>query len=175
MNSRVLANEKQKPQSWLIFLFSIVLLIVLISLSSLAYKKWNTDKGQQINLPALISQQQLILAQEDVINTNWLRTLDPFIKNVEGRIVWSKTLQKGVMEFVGLPEISDNKKYQLWIYDLVGNNTNPLLSAEFTKVSLEKTLILFSSKSFVNSPFKFELLLKTDGEETSQPLFLAQP
>ena len=175
MNSRVLTNEEQKHPSWLLFLLSIVLLFTLISLTNLAYKKWIIDPNQQTNLPAITSQQQLILTQEDVINTNWLRTLDPLIKNVEGRIVWSKVLQQGVMEFVGLPQISDNKKYQLWIYDLVGEDTKPLLSAEFTKVSSKKMLIPFSSEVVVNSPFKFELLLKTNGEEISQPLFLAQP
>lgn len=171
----MLTNEEQKHPSWLLFLLSIVLLFTLISLTNLAYKKWIIDPNQQTNLPAITSQQQLILTQEDVINTNWLRTLDPLIKNVEGRIVWSKVLQQGVMEFVGLPQISDNKKYQLWIYDLVGEDTKPLLSAEFTKVSSKKMLIPFSSEVVVNSPFKFELLLKTNGEEISQPLFLAQP
>lgn len=175
MNTRVLANEKEKHPLWMTVLFSIVLLALVVSVSNFSYKKWISNTNQPINSPELLSEQQLILNQDDVINTNWLRTLDPLVKNVEGRIVWSNVLQKGMMEFVALPTISDNQKYQLWIYDLVGKDTKPILSSEFSEVGSEKTFISVTSNELIISPFKFELLLKTEGEEVSQPLFLAQP
>jgi len=175
VNSRVLTNQQQKQPIWLTVLITIALLFTVISLSSLAYKKWMVDASQQKNQSTFVIQQQLILTQEDVINTNWLRTLDPLVKNVEGRIVWSNILQKGVMEFVGLPKIGDNQKYRLWIYDLVGKDTKPIFSKEFSEASSDVLLIPFSSKELIISPFKFELMLKTEGEELSQPLFLAQP
>ena len=175
MNSRVLTNQQHKQPLWLIALLTIALLVTLTSLIGLAYKKWVDEPAQQKNQSELMLQQQSILGQEDVINTNWLRTLNPLVKNVEGRIVWSNILQEGVMEFVGLPEISDNQKYQLWIFDLVGKDTKPIFSKEFSEVNSKALLISFSAKELILSPFKFELMLKTKGEDLSQPLFLAQP
>lgn len=175
LNTRVLTNEKEKHPLWMTILFSIVLLALVFLVANYSYKKWIGNYNEPINSSELLSEQQLILNQDDVINTNWLRTLDPLVKNVEGRIVWSNVLQKGVMEFIALPKISDDQKYQLWIYDLVGKDTKPVLSHEFNEVNSEKMLIPVASKVLINSPFKFELLLKTEGEENSQPLFLAQP
>ena len=175
MNNKVITDQQQKQPFWLTALLVLFLLISLILLGNLAYKKWFAEPSQQKNQSALVIQQQLILNQTDVINTNWLHTLNPLVKNVEGQIAWSNLLQKGVMEFIGLPEIKDNQKYQLWIYDLTGKDTKPIFSTEFSESSSETLLLPFSSKELIKSPFKFELKLKTEGEETSQPLFLAQP
>jgi len=165
-------NSKYSPW-YLAFLVGAVLFLGYIN--SGIYKDWiSKSKGPQ-NQSALLEQQNTILNQDDVINTNWLRTLNPLVKNVEGRIVWSNILQKGIMEFVGLPEIAKNQKYQLWIYDLAGKDTKPVFSDEFSEVSEEALLIPFSAKKIITAPFKFELLLKTEGKEVSEPLFLAQP
>ena len=174
MNSKALLNQPQKP-FWRKALIVGLLLITLASLSGLAYEKWKSEPDQKTNQSALILQQQFIMTQSDAINTNWLRTLNPLVKNVEGRLAWSNLLQQGVMEFNLLPKIANNQHYQLWIYDLVGKDSRPILSNKFSVLNSKKTLIPFSSKEQVNAPFKFELVLKTDGEEISQPLFLAQP
>ncbi len=175
MNSRLITKQHQKQPLWLVVLLVIALFVVLISAGNFAYKKWVIDPIQQSNQSELALKQQFLLAQDNVINTNWLRTLDPLVKNVEGRVVWSNILQQGVMEFVGLPEIADNQKYQLWIYDLAGKDTKPIFSKEFSESNSETLLLPFSSKELIYSPFKFELMLKTEGEDLSQPLFLAQP
>jgi len=175
VNSRVLTNQQQKQPLWLMVFLIIALLLIVISLSGLAYKKWITEPSQQINKSALVSEQQLILGQVDVINTNWLRTLDPLVKNTEGRVIWSNILQKGIMEFIGLPNIANNQRYQLWLFDVVGKDTKPIFATEFSEVSSKTLLIPFSSEKLIISPFKFELMLKTEGEDLSQPLFLAQP
>lgn len=170
-----MTNQQQKQPLWLTVLLAIALLFTLISLSGLVYKKWIATPSQQIHYSALVIQQQLILTQTDVINTNWLRTLDPLVKNTEGRIAWSNLLQKGVMEFIGLPDIDNNQRYQLWIYDVDGEDTKPIFATEFSDINSKNLLIPFSSKKMIVSPFKFELMLKTEGEDLSQPLFLAQP
>ena len=171
----MITNHQQKQSRWLMVLIVIVSIVVLMLVANLAYKKWVVAPIQQANQSELVTKQQFLLAQDDVINTNWLRTLDPLVKNVEGRVLWSNMLQQGVIEFVGLPEIEDNQKYQLWIYDLVGENTKPIFSKEFSEFSSEKLLLPFSSKELIYNPFKFELMLKTEGEDVNQPLFLAQP
>lgn len=174
MNKNEITNQQGK--SPLKLLAIVILLVVLAIFASKYYKEWQKNPNQESQQSDLILEQQFILTQTDVINTNWLRTLNPLVKNVEGRVVWSNVLQKGVMEFVGLPKIKDNQQYRLWIYDLVGEDTKPIFSTEFSKVLSDKYLIPFNSNSsMIKSPFKFELMLKTEGEETSQPLFLAQP
>ena len=127
------------------------------------------------NQSALIQQQQFILKQDDVINTHWLRTLNPLIKNVEGRVVWSNLLQKGIMEFVGLPKLKNHEAYQLWIYDLIGETNKPIFAKEFSDSNTGSLLIPFAAKELITLPFKFELLLKSEDQSSSQPLFLAQP
>lgn len=173
MNSTVPSNQQGK--SSLSPLMIIIMLSLVVLLSLFTYKKWIATPDQQKNQSALILQQEFISTQTDAINTNWLRTLNPLVKNVEGTLVWSNHLQKGVMEFVGLPQIANNQYYQLWIYDLIGKDTKPVFSTKFKQVVSEKFLIPFSASTLINSPFKFELMLSTDGDANSQPLFLAQP
>lgn len=175
MNSIVLTNQQTKRPMWQLILLTIALLFALTFLGGLVYKKWIAEPIQQKNKSELIIQQELLLSQDNVINTNWLHTLNPLVKNVEGRVVWSNILQKGVMEFIGLPKIEKNQQYQLWIYDLVGKDTKPILSKEFNETTSTTMLIPFTSKELILSPFKFELVLKTEGVEFTQPLFLAQP
>lgn len=164
-------NQGKKKSIWL----SIVLFLILVLVGAYAYQEWRHSPRQQVNQPEIIELQNSILEQNDAINTNWLRTLNPLVENVEGRIVWSNTLQKGVMEFFDLPRIADDHKYQLWIYDLTEKNSKPILSKEFTDVSANLMLVPFSPKELILSPFKFELMLKTEDQTPSQPLFLAQP
>ena len=173
MNNDITTNQQGKSPVWILAI--VILLLTVAVFGNNYYKKWTKNPHQETHQSALVLEQQFILTQTDAINTNWLRTLNPLVKNVEGRIVWSNVLQKGVMEFVGLPEIEKNQQYRLWIYDLVGKDTKPIFSTEFTKVISDKFLIPFSSSALIKSPFKFELMLKTEGEEISQPLFLAQP
>lgn len=174
VSTKVSITNKSKYSPWyLAFLLGALLYLGYINIGT--YNDWVSRSNAPKEQSALIVEQNIILNQDDVINTNWLRTLNPLVKNVEGRIVWSNTLQKGIMEFVGLPEIANNQKYQLWIYDLEGKDTKPVFSDEFSKVTKEALLIPFSVKKTITAPFKFELLLKTEGEEVSEPLFLAQP
>jgi len=165
----------QSKKSPLLLIAIGLLLASAIAYGSQFYKKWSFNSSHQTSQSALVVEQENILSQNDVINTNWLRTLNPLVKNVEGRVIWSNSLQKGMMEFVGLPEIAKNQKYQLLIYDLVGKDTKPILSTEFKTVLSKKFLVPFTAKETIKSPFKFELMLDTDGSDISQPLFLAQP
>lgn len=97
------------------------------------------------------------------------------VKNTEGSLVWSNALQKGVMEFIDLPKIDKGQHYQLWIYDLNATDNKPIFSTEFVTTHKNNMLIPFAAEQHIRSPFKFELVLQSDGEATTQPLFLAQP
>lgn len=171
------AKQTMYPR-WMWGVLCLALLFSAVSLASIAYKKWGalTPQADQSNAEETL---QLILTQPNVINTNWLRTLDPLVKHVEGRIVWSQVMQQGVMEFVGLPNIAKNQHYQLWVYDLAGNDTRPIFALQFNHVKKGKMLIPFSPKQLIKAPLKFEILLKTMTDdmqaEITQPLLLAQP
>ncbi len=125
-------------------------------------------------LSQLQSRKELLLLQPNVINTNWLRTLNPLMKNVEGSLVWSAALQQGTVEFFNLPIINDNQYYQLWVHDLTEANNQASLVAVFKGSKDEKLFMSFDTIK-IKSPYKFELVLHTEGEAINQPLLLAQP
>lgn len=122
----------------------------------------------------LESTKELLLSQPDVVNINWLRTLNPLVKNVEGNLIWSATLQQGILEFLNLPKIDDNQYYQLWIHDLSKSSDQATLAAVFKGTKKEKLLMAFDTVQ-IKSPYKFELVLHTDDQSKNQPLLLAQP
>jgi len=170
-------NARRFPL-WVIVLISALLIISLSSASVFVYKqssKNNPDfKAKQSGLE---TRKQLILLQPDVIDINWLRTLNPLVKNVQGRLIWSSDMQQGVMEFNQLPSLAKNQRYRLWIYDLVGDITKPISAIVFKHSgnASDNYLISFDTEESITSPFKFELVLEEDGKENGLPLLLAQP
>lgn len=162
---------------WFIVLFSTVLVFTLSSAGVFVFNQTQANPEFKEQQSKLESQKQLILLQTDVINTNWLRTLNPLVKEVQGRLIWSSKLQQGIMEFSKLPELGENQQYRLWIYDLLAKNTKPVSAAVFKYkgVSSEIFLRSFKTETTIKSPFKFELVLEKEGEVGGQPLLLAQP
>ncbi len=60
----------------------------------------------------------VIAAAPDAFSADWSDWDNPEIKGVQGRVMWSETLQRGVMTFKGLPRNDATKtQYQLWIID----------------------------------------------------------
>ncbi|MCA8954131.1 MAG: anti-sigma factor [Planctomycetes bacterium] len=47
----------------------------------------------------------------------WAAGPSPLAGRVQGKIVWSDNLQEGYMTFEGLPELTPDLRYQLWIVD----------------------------------------------------------
>ena len=175
MSAPVLQSEKKKLPLWFEVLFVAAVIFTISSVAVNAYKRMQINPSVQVQQSALESRKQLLLLQKDVINTNWLRTLNPLVKNVVGRLIWSTNMQQGIMEFKNLPKIDKNQQYRLWVYDLIETKDEPISAVEFNQVSGEKFLISFDTDPNVSAPFKFELVLQTDDEEWDQPLLLAQP
>jgi hypothetical protein len=170
-------NYLRRFPLWVIVLVSALLVILLSSASVIAYKKSQSDPQFTEEQTGLESRKQKILQQADVININWLRTLNPLVKKVQGRLIWSNTLQQGMMEFSNLPKLSAKQRYRLWIYDLVGDISKPITAITFkqtTNISHDY-LISFNTKTPITSPLKFELTLEEEGKENGLPLLLAQP
>ena len=175
MNSSVLSLNQQKLPLWFVVLFIALLIFTFSSVAVFSYKKHQISPEVAQKQSALESRKQLILLQKDVIDTNWLRTLNPMVKDVQGRLIWSTSMQQGIMEFENLPELGKNQQYKLWVYDLVDSKNEPRLAATFNNASGKIFLKSFNTEPRVSSPFKFELVLQTKGADSDQPLLLAQP
>ncbi len=175
LNTSTLYSEKQKLPFWLVVVLVVAVVFTLSTVAVYAYKQSQTNPNIAVKQSSLESRKHLLLLQSDVIDTNWLRTLNPLVKNVQGRLIWSTKMQQGIMEFENLPRLKKNQQYRLWVYDLIETRNEPISAAVFDNVAGETFLISFDTNPKVNSPFKFELVLQTEGEEADQPLLLAQP
>ncbi len=182
MNSSTAKVEKKnKPPFWLIIMI-ISILLIAASYLGLRYYQQSLRNAQpshleQLERSELESLKEKIIQQADTIDTNWLRTLNPIVKYVQGRLLWSSDLQQGVVEFINLPKLNNNQQYRLFVYDLEANNSVPITAVVFKKVELISGIFArsFTPKITVKNPLKFELVLEQGGVEGGQPLLLAQP
>ena len=171
-------SNKDKIPLWFTIVFSTIMLFTLSSFGLYAYQKKSESNLTLTQESESYILKLGILQQEDVIDTNWLHTLNPLVKKVQGRLLWSSNKQQGLMEFINLPNLKKSQQIQLWIYDLDSNANRPILALLDYKERYQrknKTIISFTADLVVNSPFKFELMLKEKGVEERQPLLLAQP
>ena len=182
MDSSTANNENEnKLPLWLIILFSSVLIIALSYLGLSFYQKSQTATPlthiEQLERTELEHLKESILEQNDTIDTNWLRTLNPMVKHVQGRLLWSSTKQQGVVEFINLPRLKNSQQYRLWVYDLEANDSKPITAAVFKSIDIFSGIFsqAFQPKVHVKTPLKFELVLEEGGIDGVLPLLLAQP
>ena len=164
---------------WFLVLFPLALVFTISSIALYAYQQQQGTPTISVVSAQLKIQKQQILQQKDLIDTHWLHTLNPLVKEVRGRLLWSSNKQQGMMEFSHLPVLDDNQQYLLFIYDLnsISNKPIPAIIANNHNLnnSSDTLLIPFTSNTIIKNPFKFELLLKEKGVKDMQPLLLAQP
>ena len=162
-----------KTPQWV--LVAIVFILFIGSgLGLLKYQQLEADKLSQTEHSDVDELKKLILQQDDVINTNWLHTLNPLVKNVRGSMLWSSNLQQGITSFYNLPSLADGQQYRLWIYDLHAENNTPISALVF-KPEFDNIITSFRTKTIVNKPLKFELVLEEKGVEQDFPLLFTQP
>ena len=91
---------------WFLILITATLIFAISQIGVSAYKRAQiTNPEVKAELSQIQSRKELLLLQPNVVNTSWLRTLNPLMKNVEGSLVWSAALQQGVVEFINLPKL----------------------------------------------------------------------
>jgi len=159
---------------WIYVVFFSTLLVALSSFGISQYQQRQVQKRSQIQRTNVQELQQALLKQDDVINTNWLHTLNPLVQDVKGNVLWSSKEQRGIVKIYNLPIIEEKQQYHLWIYDLNAKNSAPISALVFTP-KFENLIIPFKAESVVDSPFKFELMLEEEGVEGGLSLLLAQP
>ena len=164
----------RKIPLWVYVVLISILLVVLSSFGISKYQQLQTQKSSQTQRTNVEELQQSLLAQEDVINTNWLHTLNPLVEDVRGSILWSSKKQHGIIKLYNLPKLDKNQQYHLWIYDLNPKNSAPI-SALIFQPEFKNLIIPFTTKSIAVTPFKFEIVLEEKGIESGLSLLLAQP
>ncbi|MCF6191474.1 MAG: hypothetical protein L3J51_13445 [Cocleimonas sp.] len=167
-------TQKGKIPLWILVVFFSTVIIAMSSFAVTQYQQQqiqNLNKKQQTELRSL---EQSILEQDDVINTAWLHTLNPLVKDTKGSVLWSSQKQQGIIKLFDLPTLRDTQVLHLWIYDLDGKSNAPISGATFKPTSTQ-VLLAFDADSKVSAPLKFELTLETKGVDGAVPLLLAQP
>ena len=171
-------NYSDSRSRWLwpfvLILIAITMVTVMVYSQRFVQKVGNIEK-QQV---AQYESRKFLLAQPDVININWMRTLDPLAKKVYGDVVWSTLMQKGMMRFANLPKLRPNQTYHLWMHDLASSAKDPVSVTQFSPELTVPTelLVPFTSPRKVSEPYKFTIMLDNSAIDIQpQPLLLAQP
>jgi hypothetical protein len=161
-------------KNWLILALLLVLLIVGLGAASQHLHSVQADDTRTAGLGELRTQ---LLADAGSIRGNWLRTLNPLVKTVQGDVVWNSTQQQGVMRFVDLPKPKAGTFYQLWLYDARGTSSEPVSGGIVTQgAGNDELLALIKSPQAVNEPYKFEFKLHTATQaDAGKVLLMMQP
>ncbi len=176
MKTTTQEKNKFKPPLWFWVALASVSLITLSSTAlNLAKNSRLTIAAKQDQKP-LIQQRIELLAEKDVLQSNWLKTLNKRAKKIKGDLVWSTRQQKGVMRFNNLPKNSPNDFYHLWIYDLENSSKDPISATKFQSNSHVKKdfLVDIVPAKTIKKPYKFILVLEAK-DQKDQILLLAQP
>lgn len=160
---------------WVALVCFSVLTLTSVSLN-LAKNTRLFDQARENQAP-LRQLRNTLLQSSTAIHSNWLKTLNPLAKKVQGDLVWDSETQKGVMRFVDLPEINQGQFYHLWVYDLEHSVKEPISATRFKSEPLmeDEYLVGIHPIQLVTKPYKFILTLETQSEEEDQVLLLAQP
>jgi hypothetical protein len=150
--------------------------LTLISASLYFTKYVRLSVAAKQDQTPLIQQRNALLNAPDLLKSNWLKTLNPQVKKVQGDLLWSSQQQKGFMRFFNLPVLSDQQRYHLWIYDLEHSLKKPISATRFkTDPHIkEEFLVEILPDKRVQKPYKFVLKLETPSQP-DQILLLAQP
>ena len=178
MNNIVTDTTIETPHGkiplWVFVVFFSTLLVALSSVGISQYQQRQAEESSQVQRTNVEELQNSLLAQDDVINTNWLHTLNPLVKDVKGSLLWSSKKQHGIIKLYNLPKLDGKQQYHLWIYDLNAKNSAPVSALIFNE-EFENLIIPFKAESIVDTPFKFEIMLEEEDVEGGQSLLFAQP
>ncbi|UOG92356.1 MAG: anti-sigma factor [Candidatus Thiothrix sulfatifontis] len=117
-----------------------------------------------------------LLADPTSISGNWLRTLNPIVKDVQGDLVWNSAQQQGVLRIRDLPKPKAGHFYQLWLYDALGNARQGVSGGILTQgVGREELFTRIVTDVPVQEPYKFEFKLHNNQTDNGQILLMVQP
>jgi len=118
---------------------------------------------------AMEAEYQRLLQAEGSVGGNWLRTLNPNMKAVQGDLVWSTAEQRGVMRIMHLPKPERAQQYVVRAYDAYHAPEQGVPVAFFNKGTNEAPLLMsLQTSTSITDPYKFVLTqepLKGEGEK----------
>lgn len=166
--------------------WSILLIAMTVIISAALFTLFFNQKNDAHNpIQALLQKHQATLrANNSSIETQWLKTLNPLVKNTEGQLVWNTEKQQGVMTFINLPQPKVNEYYHLWIYDLKRSQQDPISGGAFIPAKKKNTehWVAITPQDKVVQPYKFIIFLESKNVNVAntpanepQILLLAQP
>jgi anti-sigma-K factor RskA len=112
---------------------------------------------------APLTRESLMASASDLIQTPWTDGKTPWAGRVTGDVVWSNSMQKGFMKFVGMP-INDPtvEQYQLWIID-PSRDDEPIDGGVFDISSEGESIVAIHAKLPVNRPTAFAITIEKPG------------
>ncbi|MGH7281410.1 MAG: anti-sigma factor domain-containing protein, partial [Polyangiaceae bacterium] len=114
--------------------------------------------------PTLAQQRAEVASAKDAVHVDWQATKDPASKGASGDVVWSASLQKGYMRFVGLaPNDKTVGQYQLWIFDKDRDARYPVDGGVFDVASNGEVLVPIASKLRVDDATLFAVTFEKPG------------
>ncbi|QQZ28600.1 anti-sigma factor [Thiothrix subterranea] len=159
-------------KNWLMVSLLLTVLLAGILLALPHFRDVHADTATD----GLATLREELLANPTSISGNWLRTLNPIVKDVQGDLVWNSTQQQGVLRIRNLPKPKAGQFYQLWLYDAQGNSADGISGGLLTQgVGSEELFMEINTATPVQEPYKFEFTLQSNQQETGQILLMVQP
>ncbi len=170
------SSNKNSLPLWFWIVISFLTALILVSAVLYLTKYTRLTVAAKKDQTPLILQRNILLQQSDLLQSNWLKTLNPLAKKIQGDLIWSSQQQKGFMRFANLPQLSSGQIYHLWVYDLEQDLKKPISATQFQAEphSKKEFLVEIFPEKIVKKPYKFILNLETEGQ-AEQVLLLAQP
>lgn len=135
-----------------------------IAASVMALFFWQkTRVATEVPTLAPLTRESLMASASDLIQTPWTDGKTPWADRVTGDVVWSNSMQKGFMKFVGMP-INDPtvEQYQLWIID-PSRDDEPIDGGVFDISSEGESIVAIQAKLPVNRPTAFAITIEKPG------------
>lgn len=113
----------------------------------------------------------------DSLSIGLLRTLNPSVKAVQGRLIWVASTQTGMLHIQKLPKPSASEFYELWVYDSRSTTGLPISLGRLTAEEWQpENYWPLKAPSRVIEPYKFVLTQEQERDIIpEQILLMAQP
>lgn len=119
-----------------------------------------------------------ILDAEDVVRIPWQPPTEPGFEAVSGEVVWSSSLQQGVLRLAGMP-VNDpaTSQYQLWIVDPSRDRDHPVDGGVFDVSRAGEVLVPIDAKLPITRPVVFAITREQPGGVvvSAGPLLVVAP
>ncbi len=124
-----------------------------------------SSAATQVKPPPTLAQERAEVASaKDAVRVEWSATKDPASRGASGDVVWSASMQKGFMRFVGLaPNDAKVGQYQLWIFDKDRDARFPVDGGVFDVASNGEVLVPITSKLRVDDATLFAVTFEKPG------------